>query len=77
MYLCAMVYERTLGKWSLWATHPNRLGGIAELFTTEAYADARASDLRKMGYRVETFLSRPEKQAMPVAAARLALLRHR
>ena len=77
MYLYAIVYERTLGKWSLWATHPNPLGGIAELFATEAFADARASDLRKVGYRAETFLSRPGKQAMPVAPARPALLRHR
>jgi hypothetical protein len=72
-----MVHESSLGKWSLWATHPNRLGGIAELFATEAIADARASDLRKAGYKVETFLSRPGKQAMPVAVARPALPRHR
>ena len=72
-----MVDESTLGKWSVWATHPNRLGGIAELFATEALADARASSLRKVGYRVETFLSRPQKQAMQVAAAGPTLLRHR
>jgi hypothetical protein len=74
-----MVHEITSGKWSLWATHPNRLGGIAEVFDTEAYADVRASDLRRVGYVVETFLSRPDRRAMArtlAAAARPVLLRH-
>ena len=33
-----MVPEGTSGKWSIWATHPRRLGGIAELYSTEASA---------------------------------------
>jgi hypothetical protein len=60
MYPYAMVRESTPGKWSIWATHPHRLGGIAELFATEASTDARASELKRVGYIVETFLSRPE-----------------
>lgn len=59
MYPCAMVSEGTPGKWSLWATHPKRLGGIAELYATTAAASARAADLRQAGYLVEIFLSRP------------------
>jgi hypothetical protein len=42
-----MVPEGTLGKWSLWARHPKRLGGIAELFATTEAAAARAADLRQ------------------------------
>jgi len=73
-----MVKEGTPGKWSLWATHPKRLGGIAELFATEASADARASELRRAGYLTETFLSQPERrQVGNVAAAAPTLLRHR
>jgi hypothetical protein len=73
-----MVYGNTPGKWSLWATHPHRLGGIAESFATEASADARASDLKRVGYKVETFQSRLDQRAMPgvLAAARPVLLRH-
>ena len=59
MYRCGMVPEGTPGKWSLWATHPTRLGGIAELYATTDAASARAADLRRAGYVVETFLSRP------------------
>lgn len=58
MYPCAMVSEGTPGKWSLWATHPKRLGGIAELYATEAFVAARAADLRHAGYLVDIFLSR-------------------
>jgi hypothetical protein len=55
-----MVPEGTPGKWSLLATHPKRLGSIAELFATTAAAAARAGDLRRAGYTVEIFLSRPD-----------------
>ena len=58
MYLCAMVPEGTPGKWSLWATHPKRLGGIAELYATIGAASGKAADLRQAGYVVEVFLSR-------------------
>ena len=58
MYPGAMVPEGTLGKWSIWATHPRRLGGIAELYATEASVAARAADLRQAGYLVDIFLSR-------------------
>jgi len=58
MYLCGMVSEGTPGKWSLWATHPKRLGGVAELYATEASVSARAGALRQAGYKVEIFLSR-------------------
>ena len=61
MYPCAMVPEGTSGKWSIWATHPRRLGGIAELYATEASAAARAADLRHAGYLVDIFLSRPAR----------------
>lgn len=54
-----MVQEGTPGKWSLWAMHPKRLGGIAELHATAGAAAARAADLRQAGYLVEIFLSRP------------------
>ena len=56
----AMVPEGTPGKWSLWARHPKRLGGIAELFATTEAAAARAADLRQAGYLVQVFLSRPD-----------------
>ena len=56
MYPCAMASEGTSGKWSL-GTHPKRLGGIAELYATEASVSARAGDLRQAGYKVEIFLS--------------------
>lgn len=76
-----MVPEGTPGKWSLWATHPKRLGGIAELFATEPAAIARAIELRRAGYFAETFLSRQGQQQQAVsenaAAAAPALLRHR
>ena len=76
-----MVREGTLGMWSLWATHPQRVGGIAEVFATEIAANARASELKRAGYFAETFLSQPDRrqQAMPgnVAAAAPTLLRHR
>ena len=61
MYPGAMVPEGTLGKWSIWATHPKRLGGIAELYATEASVAARAADLRHAGYLVDIFLSRPAR----------------
>ena len=61
MYPCAMVPEGTSGKWSIWATHPKRLGGIAELYATEASVAARAADLRNAGYSVDIFLSRPAR----------------
>ena len=61
MYSCAMVPEGTSGKWSIWATHPKRLGGIAELYATEASAVARAADLRQACYLVDIFLSRPTR----------------
>jgi hypothetical protein len=61
MYPCAMLSEGTPGKWSLWATHPKRLGGIAELYATEASVAARAADLRQAGYLVDIFLSRPAR----------------
>ena len=64
----AMVPEGTSGKWSIWATHPRRLGGIAELYSTEASAAARAADLRHAGYLVEIFLSRPIR-SQPADAA--------
>jgi hypothetical protein len=70
MYPGAMVSEGTPGKWSLWATHPKRLGGIAELYATEASVSARAGDLRQAGYKVEIFLSRPIR-SQPADAARL------
>jgi hypothetical protein len=59
MYPWAMALEGTPGKWSLWATHPKRLGGIAELYATEACVSARTSELRQAGYLVDIFVSRP------------------
>jgi hypothetical protein len=53
-----MVPEGTPGKWSLWARHPKRLGGIAELFATSGAAATRTADLRQAGYAVEIILSR-------------------
>ncbi len=53
-----MVDEVTPGKWSLWATHPRHLGGIAELHATEAAAAVRAAQLRKEGYSVEVSLAK-------------------
>jgi hypothetical protein len=50
---CAMALEGTPGKWSLWATHPERLGGVEELYDTAAEAAARVADLRGTGYTVE------------------------
>jgi hypothetical protein len=61
MYPCSMASEGTPGKWSLWATHPKRLSGIAELYATEASVAARAVDLRRAGYLVDIFLSRPPR----------------
>lgn len=61
MYACVMASEGTLGKWSLWATHPERLGCVAELYATTAAAAVRAADLREAGYKVEIFLSRPTR----------------
>ena len=71
MYPGAMVSESTLGRWSLWATHPKRLGGIAELYATEASVSARADDLRQAGYPVEIFPSRPIR-SQPADAACLS-----
>jgi hypothetical protein len=47
-----MAPEGTPGKWSLWATHPDRLGAVAELYATKVAAAARAADLRQGGYDV-------------------------
>ena len=58
VYPCAMVPEGTPAKWSLWATHPKRLGGIAELYVTEASCSVRATALRLAGYKVEIIVSR-------------------
>jgi hypothetical protein len=58
LYQCAMVPEGTLGKWSLWATHPKRLGAVAELYATEGEVDARATDLKHAGYTVAVTLSK-------------------
>jgi len=77
MYVRVMIHESTPGKWSLWATHPRRLGGIAEWFATEASANARADELRRAGYFAEAFLSHPDRRQGNVAAAAPALLRHR
>ena len=76
MYPCAMLSEGTPGKWSLWATHPKRLGGIAELYATEASVAARAADLRHAGYLVDVFLSRPARPPNG-SAGRLSDLRAR
>ena len=54
-----MVPEGTPGKWSLWATHPKRLGSVAELYATTEAAATRAADLRQAGYTVEIVLSNP------------------
>ena len=48
--------DRTPGKWSVWATHPRRLGAIAESYPTTVAAAARAADLRQAGYTVEVTL---------------------
>jgi hypothetical protein len=48
-----MLQAGASGKWSLWATHPDRLGAVAELYTTSTAAAARAADLRLAGYTVE------------------------
>ena len=53
-----MAPEGTLGKWSLWATHPDRLGAIAELYATKVAAVARAGDLRQAGYDVAVILTK-------------------
>jgi hypothetical protein len=57
-----MVPEGTPGKWSIWATHPKRLGGVSEFYPTTVAAAVRAADLRQAGYKVEIFLSRPARQ---------------
>jgi len=54
-----MASEGTPGKWSIWATHPERLGAIAELYSTTTAAAARAADLRQAGYTVEVTLVKP------------------
>ena len=59
MYPCAMDPDGSLGMRSIWATHPKRLGGIAEFYATEASLAARAADLRQAGYLVDTFFSWP------------------
>ena len=53
-----MAEEGTPGKWSLLATHPNRLGAVAELYATTGAADVRATALRLIGYTVEVTLSK-------------------
>jgi hypothetical protein len=65
-HLAAMAPEGTPGKWSLWATHPERLGGVAELYATTAAAAVRAADLRQAGYTVEIFLSRSDWRSLPI-----------
>ena len=54
-----MAPEGTPGKWSLWATHPKRLGAVAELYATTGAAAARAADLREAGYSVDITASKP------------------
>ena len=54
----AMVPEGTPGKWSLWATHPARLGGIAELYATQSGAQEREVALKRDGYTVAVTLSK-------------------
>ena len=54
----AMAPEGTPGKWSLWATHHERLGAIAELYATMVAAGARAADLRQAGYDVAVTLAK-------------------
>jgi hypothetical protein len=53
-----MALEGTPGKWSLWATHPDKLGAIAELYGTRLAATARADDLRQAGYDVAVTLAK-------------------
>ena len=48
-----MASEDILGKWSMRATHPNRLGGVSVLYHTATEAAARVADLRGTGYTVE------------------------
>ena len=54
----AMAHEGTPGKWSVWATHPDRLGAVAELYATMVAAGARADDLRQAGYDVAVTLTK-------------------
>jgi hypothetical protein len=61
MVSSAMAPEGTPGKWSLWATHPDRLGAVAELYATKVMAAARAADLRQAGYEVAVILAPPLK----------------
>jgi hypothetical protein len=53
-------------KWSLWATHPKRLGCIAELYATSAVAEVRADHLRDAGYTVEIVLSNVASTNVPI-----------
>ena len=54
----AMAPEGTPGKWSVWATHPDRLGAVAELYASMVAAGARADDLRQAGYDVAVTLTK-------------------
>lgn len=45
--------------WSLWATHPAKLGCIAERYPTMAAAEERARTLRLAGYSVDVTLMKP------------------
>ena len=49
----AMAEQDTSNRWSLRATHPERLHAVAEIYATTSAAAARAADLRQAGYTVE------------------------
>lgn len=48
--------EEASRKWSHWATHPERLNRIAELYITRDAAEVRAADLTQIGYTVDIIL---------------------
>lgn len=52
-----MVKEGTPGIWSLFATHPQHLGAVAELYASSVAAAARATSLRLIGYTVDVTLA--------------------
>jgi hypothetical protein len=52
------IEESSPGKCSLFATHPKRMGAVAELYATIEAADVRADALRLTGYTVEVTLSK-------------------
>jgi hypothetical protein len=53
------VEDRSPRNWSLWATHPAKLGCIAECYPTMTVADERAKSLRLAGYSVDVALVKP------------------